>query len=417
MVMITSFLRMQASRSDLAFQPLIDLLKDPVAELDLYPDAFASFLSFVRPRDSFLIFPSDKLTSWVVPETNSTHPLDFFELESCNDVELWNEDSNCWRYNKILAFAQIDFDFCLVQVNLQTADLSMRVYSRSFKDSRFWNQEFCNWVDPSTSECFNSLCKAMCNWLVILSKGRFEPTGSSTLNCAPADDPFLELIKHILISNGLFSDLNYSFITERSSLCKRLEAEAQQSAEFFAVTADEELFFAPPDLPIVPEYGISVYRPLPFEEWRGKFIPMAQETVFSIPPTALNLIRNYLKKEPKPSLKNMAHLVLFLAETFLTGTEIILLALELGFPLRISKGASVDEIYKTEQSIQQVFTLDGKTKYRDADKNQRRGAVDASRQMFCKRMENTVSKTILIRGLTDFGKKTALVLLGIEEVC
>lgn len=428
--MVTSFLRIQAAISDMVFEPLINLLNDPIAELDQYPEAFRTLFSGLLQPGEFLVFPCAKLANWLVPESFEGQYADFTSLEACNDVQLWDAELDCWKYRKILAFAKVDFDYCLVCVNLEQGSLSMSVFSTAYDLSRFWNSNTAAALDYESSEHFNQFSSSLAAWLGLLSAGHFQASGQAMLGFSNTQTPMLDLLKQTLSSLMLFPELPYVEIGDQSTLAYHLGLIAQQRAELAAIQQEDEedADSNPPSeqnhcYKRFNEYSdsIMIVRPQPLEEINTSAHIAAENTqIIGVTKKLKKLVRRYVKCFP--AITSVPIIVLYLCPQQLTHSEIINVALELGFPLKVN-GTSPEERsaqkLKLTQAIQATFLANGRQKKRDCNGVQSYNNTpnQPAREVFLTehvRLSNYrgAKKPIVTRTLTPYGRQKAREYLG-----
>lgn len=415
----------------MAFQPLMSLLDDSSAEMEMFTGPISDLLTYLRRSENVLMIPSSVLAGWLLPETIQTQSDDVLFLDSViYSAELWNEKNSTWNHNRIMAFVQIDFDFCLLDVTVPTGSLSFHVLSRESDGSRFWNQTPLYPLDANLSNHYHSLCDAVCNWLSISSMGHFKPIGDSVLHCNLVDDPLLEVLKHILIKFALFPDVNYSLMMDRNSLLKRLQDEAQfltQLARMEAEDALEEVEFNAPETEVfLPKdlnvYRVTIRRPLPFHEWTGWFNASSAMTEFDIPEMTWALLDKFVKNSKKITLKSAVIIALFLVGgEFLSNDELTLLVLKLKLVPADSK------IYRTNSNMQCLFAGDGliystkiqKSATPDAAPRKRRARTDQdpAKMLFASdTIKNSDGRPITVRALSPkCGFDAARHLLGLAD--
>lgn len=430
--MVTSFLRIQAAISDMVFEPLINLLNDPIAELDQYAEAFRTLFSGLFQPGEFLVFPCAKLANWLVPESIEGQYADFSSLEACNDVELWNAELNCWKYRKILAFAKVDFDYCLVCVNLEQGSLSMSVFSTAYDLSRFWDSNTGAALDCDSSEHFNQFSGSLAAWLGLLSAGHFRASGQAMLSFSNTQTPMLDLLKQTLSSLMLFPELPYVEIEDQTLLAHQLSLIAQQRAELAALQQEDE-----EDAEACPspteqvhcykrfnEYtdSIMIVRPLSLEEINTSAHVAAENTqIIGVTRKLKKLVRKYVKRFP--AITSIPLIVLYLCPQQLTHSEIVNVALELGFPLKVDGKTPVERSQQKltiTQSFQATFLANGKQKKRGPDGIQSYDNTpnQPGRDVFlseyvCLKNFRRAKKPIVVRTLTPYGRQKAREFLGL----
>lgn len=436
--MVTSFLRMQATSSDVAFQALIELIEDPITEIDAYPTAITALFKEMLTPGEFLIFPSSKLANWLVPESTEGQLADFFDIEAGNHEKLWDNEKNEWKYHSILAFAQIDYDFCALQVNMEQGSLALTVFCSAYELSRFWDANAQISLDDETSEHFATFCDSMASWLTAYSSEHFRASGRASLNFVQTAEPQLELIKHVFRSGTLFPDFCWSEISNFQILADQLREYTQLRRELAAIVAEDDAE------ELEAEQGsnkgkksgrkhrhqfneqshkTTVIRPVELEKTTGFPKYIACDTVFSPSRECKRLVKKYIKHDSAQS--NIPLLTLFLCEEGLMSVEIVYAALSMGFNFSAVKSKSKKKhstkylagITKAEQQMQHYLGFsDGRT--RTGGKNGLEYSRANPERMSFKRevIERESSRDpALVWSLTDFGRNKARILLGLKK--
>ncbi len=420
--MVTSFLRMQAAPSDVVFEPLINLLNDPIAELDQFPQAFDALFSGLLKQGEILVFPCGKLANWLVPESAEGQIADLSEMEACNDLQLWDEKENCWRYRKILAFAKVDYDYCLVQVNLEAGSLALSVFSTAYDLSRFWDFNNDAAMDTETSIHYHNFSASLAAWLGMLSNGHFQASGHAELHYHHTRFPMLDLIKHILISAVLFPDLPYAEISDPVDLAERLSAVARVQAELVALEQEHEEDLADYADEPVPVHcyknfnestdSLLLIRATPLNLTNDCHIAAETNELRGVTRTMKKLTRKFIKQFPAKTSMPLA--VLYFCPQPMTHAEIVAAAIELGFELGVDSKAPVavqrKQKKKVEQSIQATFFANGQPRLHNEEGKQIYAEPEPGREFFLTerlplRNSRGNNTHVTTRTLTEFGRQ------------
>lgn len=430
--MVTSFLRMQAASLDASFQSLIDLLNDPIAELHQFPESFDALFSNLLEREKILVFPSGKLAGWLVPESTEGQFVDPKMMDLYNDLALWNEQESCWNFHKILAFAKVDYDYCLVQVNLEAGSLALWVFSSACDLSRFWDCESNSGLDTESSVHYHNFSTSLASWLGMLSSGHFEASGQAVLNYSPSQTPMLDLIKQILINSVLFPELPFAEIEDPAVLAEQLATIAQQRAELAALQQEHEEDLANYSDEPLPVHcykhfnestdSLLLVRPSPLSELSTNMHVASEiNELKGVTRKIKKLIRKFIERHPAKT--DMPWAVLYFCPQPLTHAEIVHVALELGFDLGVDSKASIatqrKQKVKAEQSIQQTFFANGQMRIHNKEGNQVWAQPEPGREVFLSErvlMRNPMHNqtSILTRTLTEYGRQRVREMLRFE---
>lgn len=348
------------STLEAAFQPLITLLDENLAEVDEYPEALRALFSIYNRAAQVLVLETGRLSKWFTLATEA--PFDFEEeLEQPEELRLFNRETGEWTYRWLFGLVQLDYDYCAVLLDVESGVLTLSVYTAQEAPSSYFPMKQGTSA-PNFAECEAARCLSlnMSAWLSALTGQSCVPT-ASVLQKFHAIDPLLELLGDRLHSFGILRELKLS--GNRSEVVLAMQHWLEENM------ATEE---RPEDGSSVRRWSeaavrIQLDRPLPLEETcvkkQGRAYAVSSETRFIIPQAARDLVAHYLKTNSRTTSVAAVALTTYLCREPMTAVEIARLAMELGIPTaadRVSAGATTKvRVTKVEQAFRVAFSQCG----------------------------------------------------------
>lgn len=349
------------STLEAAFQPLITLLDENLAEVDEYPEVLRALFSIYDRAAQVLVLETGRLSKWFTLATEA--PLDFEEeLEQPEELRLFNRETGEWTYRWLFGLVQLDYDYCAVLLDVENGSLTLSVYTaQEAPSSHFPLKQGASVLSFAECEPARCLSLNMTAWLNALTGQSCVPT-SSMLQKFHAVDPLLELLGDRLHSFGILRELNLS--GNRSEVVLAMQHWLDENMANEESPEDDSLPHRRWNEAAV---RIQLDRPLPLEETsvtkQGRAYIVSSETKFIIPQAARKLVAHYLKTNSRTTSVAAVALTTYLCREPMTAVEIAMLAIELGIPTaadRVPASATTKvRVTKVEQAFRVAFSQCG----------------------------------------------------------